>query len=1135
MKKFKKSLIAAFSVILLAVTAVFFAACHKDKPEETEKPDPVPPAQYTLTFETNGGTQIAPITAYEGEAITPPQAPVKEYYAFVGWYTNSTFTSSMVTIPTTMPKGNVTYYARYQLTGYTVSYEFNLLGVGFAGEIEASLGNEGDEVTVKDGSVYSVEGYRFLGWSLKREGPIALSGEKEEGQYAAGDKLTLGKENVTLYAQWAKEYTDFRGKSQDKVLVYEALIERGAGAAILVREGKEDKLGFVALNDNYVEFTFYFDAAEGGDIVGRLADKDRYIVRDGVQGNYLKYDYAVRDYDNYVLALDGYGAAIINRMAGSQIVVDEFGYYAYDEEYHDYRFTCIDNATGAVIVGEDGKPLTYYFTLTDRVPEDTQFDGEFLLQGGESNSYLYYDNGEFLNYRLELNGYGDARLLAYDPLGDTTSVAAQGKYSGTENYENFQGEWEFTADDSSENFRFVLNMAETPDGDYLPVYMEYNEALNKTLTEENGASTLYLDGYGSAQYTENGQSFIGMCTVNDSRTLISFTPYVEDENGEISVGGRMHFDVNWTNGTFRVNVEGILTDGTVVTGYAGTSKIVIISDGITEIADDAFNYLKSEAEVSLISVTLPASVTKIGACAFENKNTLSRVTFLSETPVAIDWANDKNPFRWPAGNFLIVVPEGTQDAYKAAWTDCPYLDKIKGSVEVTVLPEFEVEEGVLVRYNKPDDAGEKVDIVIPDEVTEIAAGVFMGLDYIVSVDLNNVTTVGESAFENCTALASVNFEKAETIAPFAFAGCYLLENDKGVISLPAVKTVGAAAFYGCERFKRVRFGEHLTSIGDTAFMECNIYEGEEALYLQLLGNEVPDMGEKIGLGNITFRIQVANIGVAIKCFENATWNKYCKHLYIPSGDEAGLYIDGPDSLRLDGRAVFNASYTWMYAIDGTAIDVYEYDEERADYAKFSGTYEGGVISLSIGGTDYGFVKAGETVTFTSQDGKYTLTCAPEAIDPDTYADNSYSGYAEVTFNGAKVQLFVAGYSTKTVKNFLDGDGKRYDFAITLTRGNTFTYQKSAAEVHYKNIACEDGSVLNIHYVGSMIYIYGHLEIVVDPEKGTLMPDNSDYGTQAENPSANVFTFTRIYQSKTYRITVTVSGDMTSFTYVYELQ
>ena len=61
--------------------------------------------KYTITFDTAGGSEIAPITQDYGTKIVSPADPTREGYAFMGWDTE---------IPTTMPAENITLKAKWK-------------------------------------------------------------------------------------------------------------------------------------------------------------------------------------------------------------------------------------------------------------------------------------------------------------------------------------------------------------------------------------------------------------------------------------------------------------------------------------------------------------------------------------------------------------------------------------------------------------------------------------------------------------------------------------------------------------------------------------------------------------------------------------------------------------------------------------------------------------------------------------------------------------------------------------------------------------------------------------------------------------------------------------------------------------
>ena len=104
--------------------------------------------QYTITFDTNGGSEITPITQDYGTAITAPANPTREGYTFIGWDK---------AIPATMPAENMIITAKWKVNQYTITFDSN-------------GGSEIAPITQDYGTAIAApadptrEGYTFIGW-----------------------------------------------------------------------------------------------------------------------------------------------------------------------------------------------------------------------------------------------------------------------------------------------------------------------------------------------------------------------------------------------------------------------------------------------------------------------------------------------------------------------------------------------------------------------------------------------------------------------------------------------------------------------------------------------------------------------------------------------------------------------------------------------------------------------------------------------------------------------------------------------------------------------------------------------------------------------------------------------------------
>ncbi len=69
---------------------------------------------YTLTFDSNGGSVVAPITTMHGSTVTPPSNPTREGYTFASW---------SPALPTTTPEIDSSHTAQWTINQYTLTFD----------------------------------------------------------------------------------------------------------------------------------------------------------------------------------------------------------------------------------------------------------------------------------------------------------------------------------------------------------------------------------------------------------------------------------------------------------------------------------------------------------------------------------------------------------------------------------------------------------------------------------------------------------------------------------------------------------------------------------------------------------------------------------------------------------------------------------------------------------------------------------------------------------------------------------------------------------------------------------------------------------------------------------------------------
>ena len=172
MKTFKIVLAGLLSLTLAGA----FAACTQEG--ET----------YTFTFDTRGGSAIAPLELAEGEKVTRPADPTHNFYSqFDGWYSDAACTTEYTF--GTMPAQDVTVYAHWSGAARSVRVSYDSMG---GTQVEPSIGRAGSAFSVQPAAP-ARQGYVFMGWYTDETFTTPFVFD------------VFPQENTTLYANWVAD------------------------------------------------------------------------------------------------------------------------------------------------------------------------------------------------------------------------------------------------------------------------------------------------------------------------------------------------------------------------------------------------------------------------------------------------------------------------------------------------------------------------------------------------------------------------------------------------------------------------------------------------------------------------------------------------------------------------------------------------------------------------------------------------------------------------------------------------------------------------------------------------------------------------------------------------------------------
>ena len=251
------------------------------------------------------------------------------------------------------------------------------------------------------------------------------------------------------------------------------------------------------------------------------------------------------------------------------------------------------------------------------------------------------------------------------------------------------------------------------------------------------------------------------------------------------------------NDTLIITGSGAMDNSRPWSSYSSKIVHVSISEGVTNICDEAFEFHRN-----LLSVIIPNTVTSIGKEAFYDCSSLTQITMSNAVETIGSNAFCKTAIT------SITLPSTLISLGTYAFNNCTQLAEITipGSLSsiaddtfynCTSLRKLVIEEGVkTIGANAFEGCSKLNDITIPEGVTSIDINAFQGCSRITEISLpSSLINLGGSVFYGCSSLASI-------VIP---------EN---------ITSVENHTFYGCTSLKEVTLPQTILKIEEYAFRDC---------------------------------------------------------------------------------------------------------------------------------------------------------------------------------------------------------------------------------------------------------------------------------------------------------------------------
>lgn len=232
--------------ILIDTNKTIYAQWEKNPTE------PVVKDNYTVTFDSQGGSAVDPVTVQPGESVELPE-PTKDGYTFLGWYDAPTGGNHVTSMT---PQDDVTLYAHWAkekivTKTFTITFDFQ---DGNKETISGSVYDDGTSDTLTNFPVAEKERAEFEGWFTAKKGGVKV-------------RSYSGDNDITLYAHFTESSSE--GETPEVLTDYTITFDSQGGSevsSITDKEGTSVKDFETPTREGY-KFLGWYTASDSGNLV----------------------------------------------------------------------------------------------------------------------------------------------------------------------------------------------------------------------------------------------------------------------------------------------------------------------------------------------------------------------------------------------------------------------------------------------------------------------------------------------------------------------------------------------------------------------------------------------------------------------------------------------------------------------------------------------------------------------------------------------------------------------------------------------------------------------------------------------------------------------------------------------------